>query len=122
VTCGDETKNTEPDELLHPADALTDTSGKTYVLKPETEDGRIYLCDQNGTATSNGYFGTIEVRNTENGYTVVNELPLEEYLSAVVPSEMPSNFSAEALKAQAVCARSYAYIQLMRADLRSAYQ
>jgi len=86
-------------------------------LKPETEDGRIYLCDQNGTATSNGYFGTIEVRNTENGYTVVNELPLEEYLSAVVPSEMPSNFSAEALKAQAVCARSYAYIQLMRADL-----
>ena len=96
---------------------MTDTSGKTYVLKPETEDGRIYLCDQNGTATSNGYFGTIEVRNTENGYTVVNELPLEEYLSAVVPSEMPSNFSAEALKAQAVCARSYAYIQLMRADL-----
>lgn len=117
VTCGDETKNTEPDELLHPADALADTSGKTYVLKPETEDGRIYLCDQDGTATSNGYFGTIEVRNTENGYTVVNELPLEEYLSAVVPSEMPSNFSAEALKAQAVCARSYAYIQLMRADL-----
>ena len=65
----------------------------------------------------NGYAGTIEVRSTENGYTVVNELPLEEYLYAVVPSEMPSSFSPEALKTQAVCARSYVYMQLMRADL-----
>ena len=68
-------------------------------------------------AVSNGYAGTIEVRSTENGYTVVNELPLEEYLYAVVPSEMPSSFSPEALKTQAVCARSYVYMQLMRADL-----
>ena len=30
---------------------------------------------------------------------------------------MPSTYEKEALKAQAVCARSYAYIQLMRADL-----
>ena len=91
--------------------------GKTYIVKPESEDGKIYLCNGNGTAVSNGYAGTIEVRSTENGYTVVNELPLEEYLYAVVPSEMPSSFSPEALKTQAVCARSYVYMQLMRADL-----
>ena len=91
--------------------------GKTFIVKPESEDGKIYLCNGNGTAVSNGYAGTIEVRSTENGYTVVNELPLEEYLYAVVPSEMPSSFSPEALKTQAVCARSYAYMQLMRADL-----
>ena len=35
-------------------------------------------------------------------------LPLEQYLYGVVPSEMPSSWSAEALKAQAVAARSYA--------------
>ena len=37
----------------------------------------------------------------------------EEYLYAVLPSEMPSSFGKEALKAQAICARSYAYTELM---------
>lgn len=59
----------------------------------------------------------MEVRRYEEGYTVVNSVPFETYLTAVVPSEMPSTYEKEALKAQAVCARSYAYIQLMRADL-----
>jgi SpoIID/LytB domain protein len=40
--------------------------------------------------------------------TVVNELPLELYLRGVVPAEMPSSWPAEALKAQAIAARSYA--------------
>ena len=40
--------------------------------------------------------------------TVVNELPLERYLRGVVPAEMPSTWPAEALKAQAIAARSYA--------------
>ena len=34
---------------------------------------------------------------------------LETYLYSVVPSEMPANYELEALKAQALCARSYAY-------------
>ncbi len=38
----------------------------------------------------------------------VRTMPLEEYLQAVVPAEMPVNWPAEALKAQAVAARSYA--------------
>ena len=43
---------------------------------------------------------------------VVNELPIETYLCRVVPSEMPASYELEALKAQAVCARSYAYRQM----------
>lgn len=39
---------------------------------------------------------------------VVNELPLESYLRGVVPAEMPSTWPTEALKAQAITARSYA--------------
>ena len=39
---------------------------------------------------------------------VINELPFEEYLYGVVPAEMPASWPAEALAAQAVCARSYA--------------
>jgi stage II sporulation protein D len=39
---------------------------------------------------------------------LVNRLPLEEYLKGVVPSEMPASWHLEALKAQAVAARTYA--------------
>lgn len=65
---------------------------------------------------SYGYKGSIELRRYPEGYVIVNELPIEEYLCAVVPSEMPAAYEVEALKAQAVCARSYAYIQLERGD------
>ncbi len=39
---------------------------------------------------------------------VLNRLPVEDYLLGVVPGEMPDRFGLEALKAQAVAARSYA--------------
>ena len=39
---------------------------------------------------------------------VVNEVPLETYLRGVVPAEMPSTWPTNALRAQAVAARSYA--------------
>lgn len=58
------------------------------------------------------YAGTIEVWSGEEGIALINELPLETYLCKVVPSEMPSSYELEALKAQAVCARSYAYRQM----------
>ncbi len=48
-----------------------------------------------------------------DGFVVINELPLEEYLYGVVPSEMPSSYPIEALKAQAICARTYAVIHMM---------
>ena len=56
------------------------------------------------------YRGAIEVyANTRRTLTVVNELPLEEYLRGVVPNELnPTAFGQlEALKAQAVAARTY---------------
>ena len=43
---------------------------------------------------------------------MVNDLFLEDYLTKVVPSEMPPSYEKEALKAQAVCARTYAYRQI----------
>lgn len=41
-------------------------------------------------------------------WSLINDVLLEDYLYAVVPSEMPSSFGAEALKAQSVAARTYA--------------
>ncbi|MED9965452.1 MAG: SpoIID/LytB domain-containing protein [Blautia sp.] len=55
------------------------------------------------------YSGTLEIHKKDDGLYVVNEVPLETYLESVVPSEMPPSYEKEALKAQAVCARTYAW-------------
>lgn len=60
-----------------------------------------------------GFRGDLYLYAEEEGYVLVNELPLEEYLYGVVPGEMPASYPKEALKAQAVCARSYAYDKLL---------
>lgn len=55
------------------------------------------------------YRGRMEfVRYGGKGITAVNVVPFEEYLYGVVPSEMPSSWDLEALKAQAIVARNYA--------------
>lgn len=62
------------------------------------------------------YEGELEIWPAEEGFYLVNDLPFETYLKYVVPSEMPSGYSMEALKAQAVCARTYACRQLQSYD------
>ncbi|MFS0727386.1 SpoIID/LytB domain-containing protein [Paenibacillus sp. 1P07SE] len=54
------------------------------------------------------YRGAFELSSFNGRLAVVNEVPLEQYLYAVVPAEMPASWPAEALKAQAVAARTYA--------------
>lgn len=55
------------------------------------------------------YRGILEIRP---GLVAVNEVPIEQYLYGVVPAEMPSKWPLEALKAQAVAARSYTIAKL----------
>ncbi|MBP3770171.1 MAG: SpoIID/LytB domain-containing protein [Lachnospira sp.] len=98
--------------------------GETVVFNPDTEDfneGRIKLIPKSGEiqfqSVNRGigtpsYGGTLEVSLYDEGIVVVNEVGIEDYLKKVVPSEMPSGFNLEALKCQAVCARSYAYTEL----------
>jgi stage II sporulation protein D len=54
------------------------------------------------------YRGRLEVTVLDGGFRLVNEVNLEEYLFSVVPSEMMISYPDEALKAQAVIARTYA--------------
>lgn len=55
------------------------------------------------------YRGIFHVCPDENGkFYLVNILNMEEYLRGVVPNEMPISFGVEALKAQALAARTYA--------------
>lgn len=83
------------------------------------EKGRIRVSTESGTgmitvtslqrAQGNpSYYGSLEISKQEDRLTVINEVDLEKYLYFVVPSEMPSSYGLEALKAQAICARSYA--------------
>lgn len=65
------------------------------------------------------YRGSLKITKKPEGFLIVNTLPLETYLEAVVPSEMPSSYPAEALKAQAVCARTYAWKQIKEKKLES---
>ena len=58
------------------------------------------------------YSGSLEIKGTPEGLVLVNDLFLEDYLTKVVPSEMPPSYEKVALKAQAVCARTYAYRQI----------
>ncbi len=58
------------------------------------------------------YRGDLIVYNFDGKLTIVNSLPLEEYLMGVVPAEMPSRWNQEAHRAQAIAARSYALANL----------
>jgi len=76
------------------------------------EKGMI-LCDEKGNALDEVPFeGVFHIVKTKEGLVLINELPIETYLKYVLPSEMPKSFETEALKAQAVCARTYAYSQM----------
>ncbi|MCD6117285.1 SpoIID/LytB domain-containing protein [bacterium] len=50
--------------------------------------------------------------DSQGRLTIINILPVEEYLKGVLPSEMPDTFPLEALKAQAVAARSEALAKI----------
>lgn len=54
------------------------------------------------------YPGVVEVRRSGDGLTVVNELPLEEYVTGSVQAEAGETMPLEMLKAQAIVARTYA--------------
>lgn len=88
-----------------------DTSKADVIIKPKTNDGCLNIIDENGHNKGFGYPGTIIISNriVDNDVRtyIINSVSLEEYTGGVVSSEMPDTFGKEALKAQAVCARSY---------------
>lgn len=83
-------------------------------LKPLGRDSVIYFIPANDqsflTFNNRSYRGFFILRGTRKGVVLVNTLNLEDYLMSVVPGELsPGQFNVlEALKAQAVAARTYA--------------
>jgi stage II sporulation protein D len=74
------------------------TGGANTTLRGRAENG-----------LSNGVYRSRMILSRDgNAVLAVNSVGIEQYLYGVVPSEMPASWPAEALKAQAVVARSYA--------------
>ena len=92
-------------------------SAGRVIIEPTSEKGRIKLLSIDRSTGVPSYRGRIEIAQGDKGLLIVNELPLEEYLYAVIPSEMPTYYGLEPLKVQAVCARSYAYRHLIANSL-----
>jgi SpoIID/LytB domain protein len=93
-------------DLSLPSAAGPVTAAQPLVLRPGKKaplglDGRLYR-------------GKLELVPQGGFLRVVNVLPLESYVQGVVAGEMPFTWPAEALKAQAVAARSYALASVLK--------
>ena len=80
---------------------LADRVGaKELIIEPQ-DNGYVWIGDR-------WYRGTTQLIRQDNGITAINHVDIEQYLYSVVGAEAVSSWPLEALKAQAVAARSYA--------------
>jgi stage II sporulation protein D len=114
---------------------IVDARGKTRTLKAGTRNLvparlvklnlKLPLRYEPGAAPlqldGEAYRGTLVVHRRADSLTIVNRLPLDRYLRGVVPWEMPEDWHPEALRAQAVVARSYALATLKAGTLFDLY-
>jgi len=78
------------------------------VIKFKSADPMRLMGPALNSVTSGLYRGSMEVRVDGGGVTSINELDMDSYIRGVVAGEMPSSWPLEALKVQAVAARTYA--------------
>jgi stage II sporulation protein D len=90
---------------------VTVTGGASTCLRGRAENG----------VTNGAYRGRMVLVRNGSRVLAVNHVSLEHYLYGVVPAEMPASWPAEALRAQAVIARSYALRSRRPADLFDVY-
>lgn len=84
---------------------------KGDVIQVFSNGGWFYFPELERAEENIGYEGSLEIRKTDQGLLLINVLSLENYLCGVLPGEMSASFPMEALKAQAICARTYALQQ-----------
>lgn len=105
---------------------IIEPEGNTLKLtvnnKTSTYKNRIYLkgdgltidtIKRGSPAFTPSYSGILEFTTNENRLCIINEVDLEDYLRKVVPSEMPLSGGVEALKCQAIAARTYAISDML---------
>ena len=93
---------------VRPVDGQLEVNGAPW--EHEAVRFRLTDSDSEGSIRTHGFTvrGDVVVRLHSSRLQLINVLPLEEYLLGVVGAEMPPGFPDEALKAQAIAARTYA--------------
>lgn len=93
-----------------------------FVDFPETLIPTPYSTNSYISINDRRYLGTMKFTLDGGNIRPVNTLPLEDYLKGVVPYEMPASWNEEALKAQAVAARTYVARRNFKVDDTQATQ
>jgi hypothetical protein len=109
----------KPVFLLSPGSAyqianacITEVStGKRFAL-PLNKRAQVCAGNYIIWAVNRWYRGALELITFPHATTIINILDLDEYLRGVVPAEMPASWHFEALKAQSIAARSYAWAHI----------
>lgn len=83
------------------AEAINDNNSENIDIENEEQKNNSYKYQR---------FGTIKLLHTKTGD--IEELPIDMYLYNVVSAEMPVDYEIEALKSQAVVARTYTIYQI----------
>lgn len=88
-----------------------DLGGTSLAIRPILD----FFSENEGAETwfkGRKYHGSFEYTRSGSVLTVANVVSMEDYIRGVVPYEMSPSWPLEALKVQAVCARTYAYANL----------
>lgn len=95
----------------------TKSSGETIVMNNGFQNANCimpYNFENGGLSTfgNSKYRGGIMFNVSSGSLNIINILPMEQYLYGVINSELSKSYPKEALKAQAVAARSFAVCKL----------
>jgi len=101
---GEPVRLNNPCLLRRGTDAVLYVDGRALRRLTVSAPGKVRINGKN-------YRGVFDLYPTDKGLLLVNELPLEEYLVGLINCEISSLWPIEAVKAQAVIARSYAIYQ-----------
>ncbi len=98
----------------NPAESISLAASATGVVATNrTPSGELVLAPVSGAIAlvseqkKASYRGWLRVSAVQGKLRLINEVALESYLMSVVPAEMPSSFPRQALRAQAVAARTF---------------
>lgn len=96
--------------ILYLDETKIETENRLYI---ESKDVLISNITRGYPSFNPSYNGILELYPTQDGILLINEINIEDYLCKVVPSEMPVWGGLEALKCQAIAARTYAISDML---------
>lgn len=92
---------------------LIASTTKRIMFIPKDESSEMKVTSIFRSQGNPSYAGNFEISLVNGRLLLINDVSLENYLTKVVPSEMPTSYNMEALKAQSIAARTYAYADIL---------